>query len=207
MNPYSKIHSKIQSIKPNKSGVKRAASILIPLIEREDELHILFEKRALHLNSQPGEICFPGGKIESLERSCETAIRETCEELNLNEDEVTIIGQIDSILTSFDMIIHCYVGKISRSFEDIDFSRSEVDTIFTIPLSKLKTLEPQVYKIQTKMSLPDDFPFSSIPNGKDYNFKNTVYPVVFYHYDDYIIWGLTARMTQNFITLLDDIDM
>ncbi len=207
MKPYLKIHSKLKNITPNTSGVKRAASILIPLIERNGELHLLYEKRALHLNSQPGEICFPGGKIESLEKSCETALRETCEELNLEDHEVTLIGQLDSILTSFDMIIHCYVGKISRPFESIHFSRSEVDTIFTVPLSKLKRLSPQIYNIQTQMNLPHDFPFSHIPNGKDYNFRNTVYPVVFYYYEDYIIWGLTARMTQQFIATIEDIEL
>ncbi|GAU77210.1 CoA pyrophosphatase [Fusibacter sp. 3D3] len=207
MKQYPEIHTKLQNINPNTSGVQRAASILIPLIERDDEIHILFEKRALHLSSQPGEICFPGGKIELLERSCETAIRETCEELNLADGEVTLIGQIDSILTSFDMIIHCYVGKISRPFEAIQFSKFEVDEIFTIPLSKLRTLTPQIYNIQTVMQLPEDFPFSNIPNGKDYNFRNTIYPVVFYHYDHYTIWGLTARMTRNFIDTIADIDL
>lgn len=206
MKQYPDINSKLQNTTPNTSGVNRASSILIPLIERDGEIHILYEKRALHLNSQPGEICFPGGKIESLEKSCETALRETCEELNLDDNEVTLIGQLDSILTSFDMIIHCYVGKISRPFEAIQFSRSEVDQIFTVPLSKLRTLSPQIYNIQTKMELPTDFPFSNIPNGKDYNFRNTVYPIVFYYYDHYIIWGLTARMTQNFINTIADID-
>lgn len=207
MKQYPEINSKLQSVNPNTSGVNRAASILIPLIERDDEIHILYEKRALHLNSQPGEICFPGGKIESQEKSCETALRETCEELNLKDEEVTLIGQLDSILTSFDMIIHCYVGKISRPFEAIQFSQSEVAEIFTIPLSKLKVLSPQIYNIQAKMELPIDFPFSSIPNGKDYNFRNAMYPVVFYYYEHYTIWGLTARMTQKFVDTIADIDL
>ncbi|MBF4692765.1 NUDIX hydrolase [Fusibacter ferrireducens] len=206
MKQYLDIISKLENTTPNTSGVNRTASILIPLIERNGEIHILYERRALHLNSQPGEICFPGGKIESLEKSCETALRETCEELNLEDSEVTLIGRLDSILTSFDMIIHCYIGKISRSFESIQFSKSEVDSIFTVPLSVLRTLPPKIYHVKTKMELPADFPFSNIPNGKDYNFRNTVYPIVFYYYDHYIIWGLTARMTKNFIDMINDIE-
>ncbi len=204
MNAIKTIHDIMKQYTPNTTGVKRQASILIPLIRRNGELHILYEMRALHLTSQPGEICFPGGKIESAEKSCTTAIRETCEELNLDESEVRLIGQIDSLLTSFDMIIHCYVGELTRPFEDIQFSKDEVHEIFTIPLSALKGLNPSTYGIQSKMMLPSDFPFDHIPNGKDYNFKNSTYPVIFYHYEDRIIWGLTARMTQNFIKIISE---
>lgn len=45
----------------------RFYSVLIPLVEREGKMHVLLEKRAAHI-SQPGEICFPGGRIEAGEQ-------------------------------------------------------------------------------------------------------------------------------------------
>lgn len=199
---YEEITKSILSHNPNIFGVNKKSSILIPIIERNDSLHILYEIRSLKLKSQPGEICFPGGKVDSGEHPCESAIRETCEELNINSESIEIIGQIDSILTSFDMIIHCFIGKINLSFEEINHSTDEVEELFTIPIEELVNIDPQIYSIKTEFVLPGDFPFSQIPNGKNYNFKNNSYPVVFYKYRDYNIWGLTARMTQNFISII-----
>ena len=188
---------------PNTSGVSRQSAILIPLIERNGELHILYERRALSLKTQPGEICFPGGSIEDEEHPMEAAIRETCEELNIDEKVIEIIGQIDSILTSFDMVIHCYVGLLKIPYEDIEFSRDEVDLIFTVPVDYFKSHPPKTYVIQSKFEIDEDFPFENIPNGKGYNFKTMSYPVVFYDYQAFTIWGLTARMTESFIQLID----
>ena len=193
----------IKAYKPNTSGVKRQSSVLIPLIEKNGCWELLFEKRALTLKSQPGEICFPGGAIEDVEHSREAAIRETCEELNINMNEVEIVGQIDSVMTSFDMIIHCYVGIIKRPFDQIKYSIDEVDHIFTVPLSYFVENPPKTYFINSVFNLSEDFPYQSIPDGKNYNFKTALYPVVFYDYDAYTIWGLTARMTEQFINMLD----
>ncbi|HSN65411.1 MAG TPA: CoA pyrophosphatase, partial [Fusibacter sp.] len=122
-----KLIETIKSHKANTSGVKRQSSVLIPLIKRNDTWHLLYERRSYDLKSQPGEICFPGGSIEAVELPRDAAIRETCEELNLTRDSIEIIGQIDSIMTSFDMLIHCYVGLLHCQFEEIDFSKDEVD--------------------------------------------------------------------------------
>jgi len=192
----------IKAYKANTIGVKRQSSVLIPLIKINDAWHLLYERRSFNLTSQPGEICFPGGVMESIEGSKDTAIRETCEELNLETNAIEIIGQIDSIMTSFDMLIHCYVGIIKVRFEDIVFSRDEVDLIFTVPLDHFIQNPPTRYQVNSKFDLSDDFPYESIPNGKDYNFKSTSYPIVFYDYGGYTIWGLTARMTEQFIGMI-----
>lgn len=197
----------IKEHKPNTSGVKRHSSILIPMIERDGQLHLLYEKRALTLKSQPGEICFPGGAIEDIEHPMDAAIRETCEELGIHETQVEVLGQIDSILTSFDMLIHCYVGLLHVPFEEIHFSKDEVDAIFTVPIAYLIEHMPKTYLIKSRFDLEEDFPFESIPNGKDYNFKTMTYPVVFYDYDFYTIWGLTARITEQFVKLIKKSDL
>jgi 8-oxo-dGTP pyrophosphatase MutT (NUDIX family) len=192
----------IKSHKANTSGVKRQSSVLIPIIKRNDTWHLLYERRSFDLKSQPGEICFPGGSIEPVEHPRDAAIRETCEELNLTRDSIEIIGQIDSIMTSFDMLIHCYVGLLNCQFEDIDYSKDEVDLLFTVPIDHFMQNPPMRYLIKSKFDLDEDFPFQSIPNGKDYNFKTMSYPIVFYDYDAYTIWGLTARMTEQFIDMI-----
>jgi len=176
----------------------------MPLIHYNGEWHLLFEKRAMTLNSQPGEICFPGGVVEKDEFPKDAALRETCEELNLTEEDIHLIGQIDSVMTSFDMLIHCYVGILDLNFEKINPSMSEVDNLILVPLDYLLTVQPETYNISSKFDLDIDFPFESIPNGKNYNFKNSHYPIVFYNYDSITIWGLTARMVYNLVKLIND---
>ena len=64
-------------------------AVLLPLVKKEDGIHILFEERALTLNRQPGDICFPGGKVDFEDVNEEyTAIRETIEELGLKRDDI-----------------------------------------------------------------------------------------------------------------------
>ncbi|EGT3617783.1 coenzyme A pyrophosphatase, partial [Clostridium perfringens] len=46
-----------------------------------------------------------------------------------------------------------------------------------------------------------DFPFHNIIGGKDYNFREGKYKVIFYKYDKYVIWGMTARILENFLNL------
>lgn len=200
----NRITARLAAYTPNTTGVKKESAVLIPLILWRDKWHLIFERRALTLSSQPGEICFPGGLVKPGENSQSAALRETCEELNLSCSEIDLIGQIDSIMTSFDMIIHCFVGIINIPYENIIPSESEVHELIPIPLEDLCKLAPETYSLYSKFDLAHDFPFDSIPNGKNYNFKNSNHPVVFYNYGEQVIWGLTARMLKNFLDLIED---
>lgn len=66
--------------------------MLIPLVEKDGELHLLFEVRAKHMESQPGEICFPGGHVEQGENPKDAALRETFEELGIPTEKIELIG-------------------------------------------------------------------------------------------------------------------
>lgn len=59
-----KIKAKVQEIKSMPVDVKNRFSVMIPLIKRDGEIHLIFEERAFTLRNQPGEISFPGGRIE-----------------------------------------------------------------------------------------------------------------------------------------------
>ncbi|MDN5351565.1 MAG: hypothetical protein PWQ12_484 [Clostridiales bacterium] len=200
----SHIINQLKTYRPNTRGVKRESAVLIPLICHNDEWHLLFERRALTLNAQPGEICFPGGGIEPDESTLDAAIRETCEELNIEVKDIEVLGQIDSILTRFDTIIHCHVGIIHLPLESIRYSEDEVDLLFTVPMTYFLSHDPDVYWMHSRFDIDEDFPFDSIPNGRNYNFKNASYPTVFYQYEDFTIWGLTARMVQHFVEILKE---
>ncbi len=189
---------------PNTSGVSRQSAVLIPLIKLQGEYHLVFEVRAHTLRTQPGEICFPGGQLDRHEDPKEAAIRETCEELHIEPERIEIIGQLDSILTQFDMLIHCYVGIIDSDFNTISPNPSEVHKLFTVPLNHLRHQTPAAYTMQTAYKVPTNFPFNDIPDGKDYQFKQRHNQILFYKYKHYTIWGLTAIMIQNLCQVLTD---
>lgn len=183
----------------------RHFSVMIPIIEIDGDPHVIYEVRSESLRSQPGEICFPGGKVELGEHHAETALRETCEELNLDREDIDVIGQIDDIVTPFNMYIHVYVGILDIDFEDIESNEDEVKELFAVPLAYLFDCEIQEFKTESLIQLPPDFPYDKINSGREYNWHTGKYPVLFIDFEDRTIWGITARITASFVRTLKDL--
>ncbi|MFT9494467.1 NUDIX hydrolase [Anaerosolibacter sp.] len=200
-----KINDIIQQRIPGPEGVFHRFSILVPIVKVQGELHLLFEVRAAHLRNQPGEICFPGGKIEKNETPEEAAIRETAEELNLTLGEIELLGPLDYVVTPFNTILYPFLGTIpQKEIDEIQFNPSEVGSIFTVPLDYFFHTEPEHHFIHIKASTHDDFPFHMIQNGKNYKWKVGKLPELFYEYNGHIIWGMTARIVKNLVDILKE---
>lgn len=185
-------------------GHQQAAqsSVLLPLVEVGGELSVLFEKRAPHLFRQPGEICFPGGGIENDDGDPEvTAVRETCEELGLETDDLEVIAPLDLLITPFSAIIYPYVGYIKDNHR-IHINLDEVERIFYVPLDYLLHNKPMRKNLAFKMDATEDFPYELIPHGRQYPFREANYPQHFYIWQEYVIWGLTALILTHFLTLI-----
>ena len=175
-------------------------SVLIPLIEINGELHVLFEIRSYDLLNQPGEVCFPGGKMESGEKPSETAMRETMEELNLSSNQLKIIGSLPPLTTPFHFTLFPFCGVIQHiSYDQIRYSADEVDSIFTIRLQTLLEQKPDEYTLRYQMMMDPEFPYHHIPNGKSYDWKEGSYQVIFYYHTEFVIWGLTAKILKFFL--------
>lgn len=192
----------LENKKIRKSKVKHY-SVFIPIIEINGEMHILYEIRSKALRSQPNEICFPGGKIEDSENPRECAVRETMEELNIDEKSIEIITPLSTVAMPYNIIIHPFAGFLYKSIKEIDYSSSEVENIFSVPLDFLLKSTPEKYEVSSVLSIPDYFPFEKIQDGKNYKWRKSKYNIYFYEYMDKIIWGLTARITHEFIEILN----
>ena len=175
----------------------RGAAVLIPFIQKTGgETEILFEQRALDLDVQPAEICFPGGGIEADETPLEAAARETCEELRIRREQIRMLGEIEGVRNSGIVTIHAFLGILSK-YEGT-FAPAEVDHVFSIPVSWFLAHEPEVY-MATVTTIPDeDFPFDLIPGGHDYPWRSRRNPVYFYRHPEGVIWGLTAAILHGF---------
>ncbi|MGM0751064.1 MAG: NUDIX hydrolase [Bacillota bacterium] len=178
-------------------------AILLPLIEVDGQTHVLFEVRSLNMRRQPGEICFPGGRIDRSDSDEKAAaIRETSEELGIHMDTITEVYPLDYIVSPFGTIIYPYVGKINVSLKELKPNQAEVEEIFTTPLTYLQEREPDLYNIKFKMEPEESFPFKQIPGGENYNWQARNMKEHFYYYEDKVIWGLTARVLHHFVKLL-----
>lgn len=171
-------------------------SVIIPLVKIDDELYILFEVRSKKLKSQPGDVCFPGGKIESYESPKEAALRETMEELNLKE--IDIIKELDITVVFEGTIIHSFVG-IVNDIKDLRINEDEVEKTFYIPLSYLLNEQPVEGSGKIVVIQSEDFPYNLISQGRDYKFRQGIHKTYFYKYEDKVVWGISAKILRNFI--------
>jgi 8-oxo-dGTP pyrophosphatase MutT (NUDIX family) len=179
-------------------------AVLLPLVERDGKICILFEKRSHTLQHQPGEICFPGGmKDPDDPQALDTAIRETCEELGITPDNIEVIGELDTLITPSSLIMRSFVARIKNS-NLIEINRAEVEKVFMIPLDFLLQYGPKEHVLSLKPDFPDDFPLQLIPHGANYPFRLNRLQQYFYLWEGEVIWGLTARILHHFIELLKE---
>ena len=172
-------------------------AILIPLIERADGFHVLFEKRAASV-PQPGEISLPGGRKEDFDQDAEkAAVRETCEELGLEPNVIRVITAFDTLVTPFNKVLYSYLAVIDQRVE-FKINQAEVAELLSVPLLFFVETEARVYEGKTSVQRAVDFPFELIPNGRNYNFATGYYPTYFYEYNGTVIWGITAALMKYF---------
>lgn len=181
-------------------GTSGAYSVLLPLVKMADnQLGILFEKRASTMRRQANEVCFPGGRAEQSDESrWATAARETSEELGIPLDQIHYLGELDQVIGPGSSIITPFIGYV-EGIPEMKPNPDEVGEVFILPLDRLLATQPAKY-LSTVMSEPEeDFPYHLIPGGKRYPWKIGTVEHLFYEVDGRVIWGLTARVLAQFL--------
>ncbi|MFL2791141.1 MAG: CoA pyrophosphatase [Paracoccaceae bacterium] len=157
------------------------AAVLIPIVERNNGLKVILTKRSNNLKQHPGQVSFPGGKSEKTDKSLvATALRETREEIGINNKNVEILGQLSKHVTITGFKITPFIGKIRTGFST-KIQTSEVSEIFEVPLSYLSN--PKNFRVESVKWKGKKRFFYSIPYGP------------------YYIWGATARILKNLADL------
>ncbi len=178
------------------------SAVLLPLLEKEGNCHVLFEVRSRNLNRQPGEICFPGGRVEKADRAgpLGAALRETAEELGISSGDIEVIGPLDILTTPMGVLIHPYAGKILTA--EIRPNPLEVEETFLVPVDFFLSDPPYVTWVDVATRYSPDFPLHRVPSiYKEGWQKKTSYPMYFYEYGKYFIWGLTGKILFNFLSI------
>ena len=194
---------------PEPVGTWRHYSVLLPLVEKHGEPHVLYELRSQDLDVQPGEACFPGGAIEDGETPEEAALRETAEELGLPVESIEIITELDYLVTHHNLMIHCFLGVIDEGALDAAaVNTDEVAEFFLVPLVWLLENRPATYLNRIVTEPHADLPVEKLYQKGNYNWRTGTSAVHIYTWpgtnpgDERVIWGMTARLTKAFVELL-----
>ena len=159
------------------AGVKatRPAAVLIPVVDRA-EPQVLLTKRT-ELPSHPGQIAFPGGKIEAGDATpAAAAMREADEEIGLKRGLIEPIGYLDLYLTFSGFRILPTVARVSPDFT-LALNAAEVADAFEVPLAFL--MEPANHLRKTRDWNGIERGYYAMPFGERY------------------IWGVTAGILRN----------
>ena len=180
-------------------------AVLVPLVELEGKLHLLYEVRAATLRRQPGEVCFPGGRIEKDESAQECALRETWEELSISPDAIRVLGPLDFICHRSGFIMYPILALVDgQAVKHLIPNPDEVDSTFLVPLSALRSISPEQYRYELIPNPGKDFPYERVGIPRDYCWQSGVESGLIYPWQDKAIWGLTARITRHVLSLWDE---
>lgn len=196
----SAFEKRYKSRAPALDGCRGYYAVLVPLVDVAGEPNLLFEVRAADLRRQPGEVCFPGGRVEAGESDVECALRETREELSIPESEIRVLGRLDFLYHQTGTIIYPVLAEISqKGFSLLRESPDEVAETFLVPFSRFVEEPPLLYRYSLVPDVPKDFPYDLIGFDRPYAWKGGCAEVPIYRCGSHPVWGLTGRMVMGLV--------
>lgn len=180
-------------------------AVLVPLVRDRGELSLLYEVRSRTMRRQPGEVCFPGGRMEGDESPECCALRETEEELAIPATAIHVMGPLDFIAHRSGRIIYPILGLVDRAAVGrMVLNPGEVEETFLVPLANLWDQTPKEHTYPLVPHPEEDFPYDELGIPRNYPWANGRETVLSYFWEDRVIWGLTGRITRNLIRLLKE---
>ena len=112
----------------------KSAAVLFPIIKIKDEYRVILTTRSENVLSHPGQVCFPGGKLETTDKNMvECAKREAFEEVGIDPDNIEILGELDNCITGTDYSVTPIIGFIKGNFIP-RIQEKEVADLFEVPM-------------------------------------------------------------------------
>jgi 8-oxo-dGTP pyrophosphatase MutT (NUDIX family) len=169
--------------RPDPGAGLKAAAVLVPILRRDGQLHLLYTRRSDRLASHRGEVAFPGGRFDRRDpHLLAAALREAYEEVGIEPQEGDVLGTFEGRRThSTDIMVTPFVGLV-RGTPELRPDPKEVAEIFDVPLTVLANPRYRgAYHWRRNGTTSDR-------------------PAVLYQ--GQVIWGLTYELTMRFLELL-----
>jgi len=162
------------------------SAVLIPIYRRQGQPYILFIQRTDRVKDHKGQISFPGGAYEEEDATLlQTALREAAEEVGLVAEDVEVLGELDDFCTiGSDYIISPFVARVPWPYQ-FKVDEWETEGIIEVPIS----------------ALLDE---NNVRRGKDI-LEDEEIDQYYYHYQDKVIWGATARILKQLLDIFADV--
>lgn len=155
----------------------RPAGVLVPLVERDNAINVILTKRSSALKHHPGQISFPGGKVEETDKDVvSAALREAHEEIGLNPVKVDVLANLSPHETVTNFSVTPVLAHVRADFQPV-LQQDEVAEMFEVPITHL--LKPENYSVQYRIWQGQKRYFYTVPFGP------------------YYIWGATARILRR----------
>lgn len=156
--------------------VLRPAAVLVGVQPGAGGLNVVLTKRASHLKHHPGQIAFPGGKLDAGDADAvAAALREAREEIGLAASEVRVIGTLEPHETVTGFTVTPILAAIDPDFVPMR-QEDEVEEVFAAPLAHV--MNPAMFRIEGRMWRGQRRLYYTVPYGP------------------YYIWGATARILR-----------
>ena len=160
------------------------AAVLLVLYAKDGEYCVLLNKRSEEVEYHKGEISFPGGARDPEDKDfLDTALRETEEEMGIDRKDVTILGELDEVVTTSRFHVKVFVGSIAYPYK-FKPSAMEIAEVLEVPIPSLN--DPSNLRIETRWE-----------DGVSVSTRS-------YAYKEHLIYGVTARILQQFLEVLAD---
>lgn len=155
----------------------RPAGVLIAVRSGPSGADLILTKRSSRLKHHPGQIAFPGGKVEPGDGGpIGAALRESREEVGLPQDRVTVLGTLPQHETVTGFLVTPVLGIVSGEFTPLP-EAGEVEEVFTVPLAHVTTLAN--FRVERRRWQDEWRRYYAVPYGP------------------YYIWGATARILRG----------
>jgi 8-oxo-dGTP pyrophosphatase MutT (NUDIX family) len=209
---YLKKISQIISSEPIIIGREKYlnSAVLIPIVLLNDVEYFLFQKRSQSVR-QPGEVSFPGGHFD-IAKDLDfqsTAVRETSEELGIDESKIIVLGKLGTLVAPMGVIVETFIGKLNiNSLDELCIDKKEVDKIFLVPIDFFIKNNPSEYiaRLELHPSITNEngdreelFPVKDLGLPERYALPWTrgKHRILVYNNTEDVIWGITAELVYE----------
>ncbi|UJG41471.1 MAG: CoA pyrophosphatase [Candidatus Heimdallarchaeum aukensis] len=157
----------------------KLGTVLIPIFPSSNQ--IMFTKRSNKMKNHPGQISFPGGAVEEGETIVEACLRETNEEVGINNEKIQLLGRLPPLATSSNFFVYPIVGLVESDVK-ISVNPDEVEKVFFVQIEELLNDNNKVVEKESDSSK------------------------TYYLAGNYTIWGVTAQILEELFSTINKIE-